>query len=223
MANLTMSQVYALALGAGFNTASATVATAIAQAESGLDPAAVGDVNLEDRTWGPSVGLWQIRSLKAASGTGTPRDATRLKDPAFNAAAAYAVSGGGKDFRPWSTYSRGQYKNYLGAAQTAVANIPASSLSALQVLAGNAAYDPNDASTWTRQQMLEWMQKHPGQPLPGDTWGRLARSAGGAAAGVVATKVWPYALTGIFVLVGAAMVGLGVYRLGGSSGLVRLP
>jgi hypothetical protein len=69
---------------------------------------------LQDAKWGPSIGLWQIRSLKAESGTGSPRDATRLKDPRFNAQAMRAISGGGDSFTPWTTYKNGDYKKQIG-------------------------------------------------------------------------------------------------------------
>jgi Lysozyme like domain len=113
VATLTPGQIYGLAMNAGFSASDAAVATAIALAESGGRTDAEGDLALQNGTWGPSVGLWQIRSVKADTGTGKPRDYTRLKDPAFNAAAAYAISNGGKNFKPWSTYTSGKYKDKL--------------------------------------------------------------------------------------------------------------
>jgi hypothetical protein len=79
-------------------------AVAIALAESGGNENAVGDVGLQNAQWGPSLGLWQIRSLKAESGKGTVRDATRLKDPAFNAKSMFSISNSGKDWGPWTTW-----------------------------------------------------------------------------------------------------------------------
>ena len=73
MTTLSPAAIYTLARNAGLSAAAATTATAVALAESGGRTDAVGDVGLEDATWGPSVGLWQIRSLKAQSGTGQPR------------------------------------------------------------------------------------------------------------------------------------------------------
>lgn len=114
MSTLSPAQIYKLATDAGLSAPAATTATAIALAESGGRTDAQGDVGLEDATWGPSVGLWQIRSLKAQSGTGQDRDATRLTDPAFNAKAMAHISGAGKNFGPWSTYKSGAYKKHLG-------------------------------------------------------------------------------------------------------------
>lgn len=121
MARLTMAQAYTLARQAGFDPAAATIMAAIDMAESGLNTDAVGDVGLQNSTWGPSVGLAQIRSLKAQTGTGKVRDVTTLKDPAANMAAAYAISSHGKDFTPWTTYTSGKYRSFLGQASTAAA------------------------------------------------------------------------------------------------------
>jgi len=110
------SQVYGLARAAGFDPAAASLMTAISGAESGFNPDALGDIGLENATWGPSVGLWQIRSLKAQAGTGQPRDATRLTQPDFNARAAYSIYRG-QGLSAWSTYTSGAYRRYLGAAQ----------------------------------------------------------------------------------------------------------
>lgn len=106
------SQVYALAVSAGFPADTARTMTAIAQAESGLDPNAVGDTTITSAKWGPSIGLWQIRSLNADRGTGRPRDASRLTDPAFNARAALSVYRE-QGLSAWSVYTSGKYRQYL--------------------------------------------------------------------------------------------------------------
>lgn len=113
MSTLSPAAIYSLAVGAGLSPAAATTATAVALAESGGRTDAQGDVGLEDGTWGPSVGLWQIRSLKAQYGTGGARDASRLTDPQFNAAAMAQISGAGGNFKPWTTFTKGTYKQYL--------------------------------------------------------------------------------------------------------------
>lgn len=135
MTTLSPAQIYTLARNAGLSPAAATTATAVALAESGGRTDAVGDVSLEDATWGPSVGLWQIRSLKAQTGTGQPRDASRLTDPQFNAASMASISGGGKSFGAWTTYTKGTYKKYVdevGSTQVTAsdaASVPGSSSS----------------------------------------------------------------------------------------------
>lgn len=124
MATLSPVQIYTLARGAGLSAAAATTATAVALAESGGRTDAMGDVGLENATWGPSVGLWQIRSLKAQSGSGQDRDATRLTDPTFNARAMANISGAGKSFGAWTTYTSGAYKKHLGDVATGIVSNP---------------------------------------------------------------------------------------------------
>jgi hypothetical protein len=113
MATLSPAQIYTLALNAGLSSTTAAVATAVALAESGGRTDAQGDVGLQNATWGPSVGLWQIRSLKAEYGKGTPRDASMLTNPDFNARAMASISNGGKNFKPWTTYTSGAYKKQI--------------------------------------------------------------------------------------------------------------
>jgi hypothetical protein len=119
MARLTMAQAYAYARQAGFDPAAATIAAAIAMAESGLNTGARGDVNLQTGHWGPSVGLMQIRTVKSDTGKGSDRDISRLDDPLQNMISAYNISGKGKDFSPWTTYTRGTYRQFLGQAGAA--------------------------------------------------------------------------------------------------------
>lgn len=117
-----MGQVYAYARQAGFAPDAAVIATAIAMAESGDNPSAVGDVNLETSYWGPSVGLEQIRTVKSQTGTGSDRDIQRVgKDPLSNMVAAYHISKKGTDFTPWTTYTSGKYRQFLGQASAAAA------------------------------------------------------------------------------------------------------
>ena len=120
MAKLSIAKVHQLARGAGLTHEQAVMATAIAMGESGLNPGAVGDTSLTDATWGPSIGLWQIRSLKSQTGTGKERDATQLKRPAFNAASMRAISSGGTNWTPWTIYNNGTYKSHLSAVRAAV-------------------------------------------------------------------------------------------------------
>lgn len=99
----------------GFRGEALEMAIAIVMAESGGDPNAKGDVSLEDAKWGPSIGLFQIRSLKHPSQYGDPdnkRIASKLDDPIYNARLAYKISNGGKDWSDWSTYNSGAYRKY---------------------------------------------------------------------------------------------------------------
>lgn len=78
-------------------------AAAVAMAESGGDPAAVGDLNL-----GVSHGLWQVNLRWHPECKGQ-----NLFDPDVNAAAAYGISRGGTYWKPWSTYNQGLHLPYL--------------------------------------------------------------------------------------------------------------
>lgn len=110
------------ALAAGFSPSSAATYGAVSEAESDLDPSVEGDVALEDGTWGPSVGEPQIRTLRAATGTGSDRDLQRLLGrPLEQAKAALDISGNGANWSPWTTFRDGAYQQFLPAAQAAVA------------------------------------------------------------------------------------------------------
>ncbi len=102
---------------AGFRGNQLVTAVAIALAESNGNPTAHNPRPPDD-----SYGLWQINyydSLRAARTAlfGPPEG---LYDPYKNAQAAYKISGGGKSFNPWTTYTSGKYRTYMDQAQTAV-------------------------------------------------------------------------------------------------------
>lgn len=120
----TASDIYAAMIAAGDTPAAATIQTAIDLAESGGNDQAIGDVALENSTWGPSVGVSQIRTLKAQTGTGSWRDINWLMGSLPNqAAASYQISQAGSDFTPWSTYDSGAYQQYMGQAEQAAAQV----------------------------------------------------------------------------------------------------
>jgi hypothetical protein len=103
--------------GKGFHGKALQTAYAVALAESGGRPNALGDVGLQDQKWGPSVGLFQIRSLKNWKAYNDPyRDAQRLPNPYYNSEAAYKKSNQGTNFNAWSTYTSGSFLKHLGEA-----------------------------------------------------------------------------------------------------------
>ena len=110
---------------AGFSGDALVTMIATALGESGLDPDVGGDSSLANGTWGNSIGISQIRSLRDQTGTGGWRDATRLTDPAFNARAAWSISNGGTNFSPWTVYNTGQYTKNMDRAKAAVAALAA--------------------------------------------------------------------------------------------------
>lgn len=205
---LSNERVYRLARAAGLGKQAAITATAIARAESGMNPSAVGDTSLTDGKWGPSVGLWQIRSLNADRGTGRPRDASRLKDPEFNARAMVTISGHGANWGPWSVYKSGAYRSHLSGARAAADGDRSPSA-------------PNAGGSGGRR--TDWSPLPGDDGLPGyadDLLGGLLGGAGDAAGGEVAdavggkllqvaTAVVPYAAA---IMLGVALIGVGAWQ-----------
>lgn len=201
MATFTHAQVYQLARRAGLGRQAAITATAIAFAESGGNSDAVGDKALQDRTWGPSIGLWQIRSLRADSGTGRPRDADRLHEPDFNARAMVSISSQGTTWSPWSTYKSGAYRSHLAAAEKAAhgggGGYPT----------GPAAPVPTRGTGGVADSGWDWT------PLPGDDglpgyFDDLLGAAGDSVRGAVVQGVVLAALVGL----GGSLIVLGAWR-----------
>lgn len=106
----------------GFPADKIDQAQAIAQAESQGYEDAVGDLSLITAKYGPSIGLFQIRSLRSPpsyGGLDLWRFAWPLRNRFFNAAAALAQSKGGTDWTSWSTFTKpatgdAPYVQYLG-------------------------------------------------------------------------------------------------------------
>jgi len=135
---MNLAEITSLAASTGLRGEQLATAVAIAgwqgsphPAESGGNPAAVGDLGLVDGKWGPSIGLWQVRSLHADRGTRRERDQDALRDPAFNARAMYKISSGGSNWRPWSVYKNGIYERNMAQARAAAAAYGAGTLNQL--------------------------------------------------------------------------------------------
>lgn len=108
--NLTISQLTALAAGAGFSGDDLATAVAIALAESEGNPQAYNPEKAAGAAQGHgSFGLWQIYI------TAHPEFASEnLLDPQTNAAAAFAIyTAAGNSFRLWSTFTNGAYQAYV--------------------------------------------------------------------------------------------------------------
>jgi peptidoglycan hydrolase-like protein with peptidoglycan-binding domain len=123
MTTYTVPQLVQLAYDAGWRGGNIATAAAVAKAESGGNSRAIGDVRLESHTWGPSVGLWQIRSLRDEFGTGKVRDERANLDPVINARHAHEIWSYGETFEPWTAYTAGTYTRYLAEASAAVAHV----------------------------------------------------------------------------------------------------
>ena len=113
----------------GFRGKALQTAFAVALAESGGRSRAVGDEKITNKTYGPSMGIFQIRSLKDPKkfgDSGQWRDGKRLFDPSFNVKAAWNISNEGKNWKAWSAYKNGSFSQFLDDAETAskAAGIP---------------------------------------------------------------------------------------------------
>lgn len=116
MSTLSAEQIAQHAYRAGFRGQALTTAVAVALAESGGNAHAHNGTPPDN-----SYGLWQVNmigSLGPARRKEFHLDSDKeLFDPDHNAKAAYAISGHGKSFEPWSTYTSGAYKKHLAAAR----------------------------------------------------------------------------------------------------------
>jgi len=187
------ADIYRAALAGGFDPASAAIATQIALAESGGRVDELGDVGLEDRTWGPSYGLWQVRTLKAQTGSGSARDISTLAaGDVAQARAAYQISAGGTDFRPWTAYRTGAFARFASTVAGVAGGTAAPA--GMAPIAGTPA--PAPFPTWGPA-WLPWN-------LPSDIGNAAAGAAGGLLSGV----------RGIVIEAGAGALGLALLVMG---------
>ncbi|MFD1151198.1 type VII secretion target [Saccharothrix hoggarensis] len=119
MSRLSPEQIARHAHDAGFRGQDLTIAVAVALAESGGDPRAHNATPPDN-----SYGLWQVNML-GSLGPARLRefglDSNReLFDPAVNARAANRISGDGRSWTPWTTYTSGAYKRHLDEARRGV-------------------------------------------------------------------------------------------------------
>lgn len=115
MTTFSYAQIQQLWVDGGGNPSVAPIAAAIALAESGGHSDSLNDT---PATGDYSVGLWQINyyaGLRAerVAKYGTPEQL--LASPLLQARAAVDISGGGTNWRPWSTYLNGAYRQFVGA------------------------------------------------------------------------------------------------------------
>lgn len=128
MSTLSAREIAEYAYQAGFRGERLTQAVAVALAESGGVTNAKGDTTLVDGKWGPSIGLWQIRSLRPSQQDEYPeeyrlREQTANLDPLTNAKHAFALSDRGTDWSPWSTYGGTRYHEVMDRARAAARQV----------------------------------------------------------------------------------------------------
>jgi Lysozyme like domain len=107
MSIIPQSVIAGYAAAAGLKGNAITIASSIAMAESG------GDTNIINPGTALvpeySVGLWQINLRAHPQYT-----VASMQNPTQNAAAMFSISGGGKNWNPWSTYTNGSYMQFMG-------------------------------------------------------------------------------------------------------------
>jgi lysozyme-like protein len=147
MAKLSGSEVAAVAKSAGLS-ADVDIAVAIALAESGGRSDAHNPVPPDN-----SYGLWQINMLGSMGpqrrkqlGISSNDD---LYDPVTNARAMMLISNGGTNWKPWTTYTRGTYKLYLGKSGTSSGDAGVQNVSVTSSV-GELASKIQDGHFWTR-------------------------------------------------------------------------
>ena len=129
---LSSLQIAQYAYQAGFRGLGLVEAIAVALAESSGSPTAhcLNCAGVPE----DSRGLWQINVNAHPQYAGV-----NLYDPLTNAKAAFAVSSGGSNFNPWSTFTNGAYKQYLGVANNVVGLLEGAAAGAVSGATGNAA------------------------------------------------------------------------------------
>jgi hypothetical protein len=100
--HLSLADLRSLAASVGFPDPE--LAAAVAMAESGGNPFAVGDA-------GTSFGLWQVHTPSHPE-----FDSSQLLVASYNAHAALLISKSGTDWSPWTTFRTGAYKQFMGYA-----------------------------------------------------------------------------------------------------------
>lgn len=113
-------------ISVGATVEQADILSAISHAESGSQLNCFGDDDVkyygkptsDGRHWGASYGLYQVRTILEASGSGECRDIERLRNNVVEQSkCAYELSRNGTKFSPtWSMYSNGRYAKWLGAS-----------------------------------------------------------------------------------------------------------
>ncbi|HXM54533.1 MAG TPA: peptidoglycan DD-metalloendopeptidase family protein [Candidatus Dormibacteraeota bacterium] len=137
---LGVQDLVALAQAAGTG-GDPQVAAAIALAESGGDPTAVG-VN-SDQWRSRDRGLWQINDHWHPEVS----DACAF-DPGCSARAAYAISNGWTDFSAWATFQSGAYQRFMPSTATAEQQPPAGRSLYGQSVVGQMVTTPWFPGSW---------------------------------------------------------------------------
>lgn len=120
---ISKAEHLAITRSLGISDDHGNILAAIARAESGNQLNCFGDDykpyigqrTAQGTTWGPSYGTFQIRTIDQHKGKGDCRDIKRLRNNLEEQTkCAWEISQHGKNYRPWSVYLNGKYRQYLG-------------------------------------------------------------------------------------------------------------
>lgn len=133
-------------ISAGGDPSQASMAAAIALAESGGNPNSVG----HNTNGSLDRGLWQINTVHGAQST---------LDPMANARAAVSISNNGRNWNPWVTYWKGSYKKYLQGGIPPAPGGTAGGTGSTVPAADPTPSDPLSGSFWqhTADVILNWI------------------------------------------------------------------
>lgn len=135
-----MSTLREILTAAGFTGAGLATAEGVATAESGANAKAH---NPNAATGDNSYGLFQINMLGAMGPARRKQyglaSNEALFDPLTNAKVAYQMSGGGTSWGPWTTFTSGAYRAFLGVDKT-ITNTPTGASSG--AASGGATTEP---------------------------------------------------------------------------------
>ena len=163
---MAQQQLVDILRGAGFKGDALRTAYAIAMAESGGNPRGLNDTRPD-----LSYGLFQVNmidrlgpSRRQQFGLSSNED---LYDPATNARAAYAISGGGTNWKPWTTYTSGAYRKYLDGQQAAAVSQdqPAADAGRGTTVATTAAPQASDPRTRLASMLLSRSMQRRGSTI----------------------------------------------------------
>ena len=120
---LTWRSVVAHLYAQGMRGDDLVALASVAECESGRRPEAVGDTTITTKTYGPSYGVMQVRSLNAAKGTGAPRDAEALRGSVEHQMWAAVEVWRSQGMRAWTCALKGWHKPALEPARAAAAEM----------------------------------------------------------------------------------------------------
>lgn len=101
---------------------------AITEGESGRKITALGDIDIQTGSWGPSGGAFQVRSLKAERGKGTTRDLDRVLTLEGGARSAVelwdqSVARGKPGGTPWTAWLKSWHTPHMASYVAAAAEM----------------------------------------------------------------------------------------------------